>query len=226
MKKSIIAAGAASVALAAMPVVGAFATTTYYGSPIADTLTMNLAEVCTLTRKVTSGDAGHPAGSSTATNAGWTTGTGEGNDTVNGTNVKKTLHDTFAADIVAGTDYANIAQSAFNVTCNAANDGYQVSVVTTAFTGVDGANTWSYASSGKSSSASTWNLTSSAKTTTVEQTTTPTPLASGDNVWSSEAGTAVTSADFTITYNVYPHIDQQTGTYSAHAVYTLGDLNS
>ena len=48
MKKSIIAAGAASVALAAMPIVGAFAATS-----VTDNITLSVGDACTMTDNAT-----------------------------------------------------------------------------------------------------------------------------------------------------------------------------
>ena len=49
MKKSIIAAGAASVALAAMPVVGVFAETTTSGGIVKDEVSVTVSDTCSIT---------------------------------------------------------------------------------------------------------------------------------------------------------------------------------
>ncbi len=65
MKKSIIAAGAASVALAAMPVVGVFADQNPVGSAVSDTITASFAPTCSFTSTGTDKESGlSPAGQS------------------------------------------------------------------------------------------------------------------------------------------------------------------
>ncbi|MBR0424433.1 hypothetical protein IJI79_02975 [Candidatus Saccharibacteria bacterium] len=200
MKKSIIAAGAASVTLAAMPVLGAFATGTIYGSPIKDTLTITSSEVCTMSRNATA----HPVGATAPTGAAWTADTAQGagaNDQV------------FTATIVAGQSYADIAESTFDITCNSADEGYKVTVAVTDF---DSTN-FKYGNSGDAGlSSSYWNLTSSAKSGTA--------ITNNAQVWSAAAETAVTSDSFTITYNVYTDISLAATDYTATATYTLANI--
>ncbi len=202
MKKSIIAAGASAV-LAAMPIVGVFATDHINGSPIVDTLTMNLQEVCTLSRKVTSDDNGHPAGASAPTGAAWTESTASSGN-----------FDTFTASIVAGNTYNDIAESAFNVTCNDVHGGYKVTVAATNF---DNTN-WQYNAGGYGTAASAWYLDSSNANKN---------LASGI-VWQKAADntTAFTTDDFTITYNVKVGVAQAAKSYTATATYTLADIGA
>lgn len=220
MKKSIIAAGAASVALAAMPIMGAFAVD-YVGTPMTDTLQMTITDACTLSRA----SASHPAGASAPSGAAWATEGGTGDYTsVNGTTNggAKALHDIFSASVIAGVDYADIAESTFAVTCNQAS-GFKVSVTTTPFytTGATPAATsWVYNAAGKATSGSSWSLSSSAKPSTA--------IASGDAVWEAAADStpgAATSGSFTITYDVYPASNQESGTFAADAIYVLADLN-
>lgn len=221
MKKSIIAAGAASVALAAIPIMGAFATVDYVGTPMTDTLQMTISDACTLSRATTA----HTVGSTAPSGAAWTTGSGTGDYTsLDGTTNggANALHDTFAASVVAGVDYAGIATSSFAVTCNQAS-GFKVSVTTTPFytTGATPtATSWVYNASGKAASGSSWSLSSSAKPSTA--------IASGSAVWDAAADAtpgAATTGSFTITYDVYPASNQESGTFAADAVYVLADLN-
>ena len=230
MKKALIA-GAASVALAAMPMTGVFATGTVYGSPIVDTLTMNLTEVCTLSRKVTSNNGGHPAGEGTNIPAGaaWTPGAvvddGEDADTdhatIAGVSVAVgSLQDTFTADIIAGTTYNNVAASDFNVTCNDVKGAYNVTVATSDF-----ANDWQYNANGLSTAnlaangqpVSSWTLSSTGAST----------ITSGI-VWNTAAKGAndnpFDTADFTISYSLRTNVLQAAGSYTANAVYTLNSL--
>ena len=219
MIKAIIAAGASAV-LAAMPVVGVFAVTNHInGSPIVDTLTVNLSEVCTLSRKVADADAGHPAGTSSATNTGWTEGTATADAVIAGvTMVGGEDQDTFAATIIAGNTYDAIAKSAFNVTCNDVNGGYKVTVATSGFTGVENAATWNYNAGGYANSGSSWTLDSSNADKNLAQ----------NIVWQKAQTNAITfnSDDFTITYGVKADIAQEQGSYTANAVYTLADLGA
>ena len=204
MKKSIIAAGAASAVLAAMPVAASFAVGTIYGSPIKDTLTITSSEVCTLSRNTTA----HPDGATAPEGSSWnddeSAGAGDADQI-------------FTATIEAGQNYANIAQSTFDVTCNNADDGYKVTVAVTDFN----ASTFKYGNSGDAGlTDSYWNLTSSAKSNTG----TPIAISNGDQVWTAASGTAVTSDSFTITYNVYTDILLATGDYTATATYTLANI--
>jgi hypothetical protein len=244
MKKSIIAAGAASVALAAMPIVGVFATDHINGSPIVDTLQVNLSEVCTLSRgTTTASDPAHPTG----TTASWTTGTvaatdGEpvidnedpenpvevaGKRAIAGVEVPVgASRDTATADVYAGNFFNNFAQSSFKVACNNAQGGYKVTVTPSAFTPTTGtASAWAYAAGGadytsaqiEDASASAWTLDSDA---------TSKSLASGI-VWSKAASSSdkLNEDSFTITYKVKVATAQEQNTYTADAVYTLADIN-
>ena len=229
MKKALMA-GAASAVLAAMPVVGVFATTatpdgTIYGSPIADTLTMNVSEVCTLSRKVTTSgeepnittDDGHPTGSGVGTTGGsWATNAGE----VDEQTVPLAKQHKFTATVLPGTSYPDIAESAFNVTCNDGIGGYAVTVDTTSFTGVTGAKAWNYNAGGVASGdVSSWSLESIGTSTGADA-----QIADGGKVMSVSNGTALGSKDFTIKYSVKVASLQETGVYNATAIYELIDL--
>lgn len=221
MKKALIA-GAASTVLAAMPVAASFATGTIYGSPIVDTLDLTVTEVCTLARDLTTP---HPNGTSSADtsvqNGGWTTGTvgGVSAATIAGVSNIPTgaSRDRFVANVVAGTDYANIAKSTFTVKCNSTVGGYHVTVTTDNFvTGSQSQDdsTWTYETTTPQDGASYWNLQSNGKSDSV--------IASGADVWTHEASaTPFTNDSFTITYNAYPNLEQPQGTYTANAVYQL-----
>lgn len=88
MKKSIIAAGAASIALAAMPVVGVFAATDN-PSAIEDTINVTIADSCTWSRTLAASD-------STVTASG----------------------STLSATMTAPQTIANFGTSTLNVKCN------------------------------------------------------------------------------------------------------------
>ena len=100
MKKSIIAAGAASVALAAMPIVGAFAVGN--NGTLTDVININIADTCAFTRQTTA----HPSGT-------WTTDTAD------------TTKDILTAQTLTLNTEASLGGSAFTVVCNDP-DGYQV----------------------------------------------------------------------------------------------------
>ena len=69
MKKSIIAAGAASVALAAMPIVGVFASSS---TTVSDTITATVSNGCTITRAGTGSTVDRSVAISVATGASQT----------------------------------------------------------------------------------------------------------------------------------------------------------
>lgn len=139
MKKSIIAAGAASVALAAMPVVGAFAAFT--GGPFTDVIQTTIGETCTFARGATAHGAGET----------WTTDT-----TV-------TTKDTLSAvTITPAAGEATLGTSNFRVVCND-TDGYKVTVGTNPLalpTGTTQVHTWAYNAGAAPSSptASYWRI--------------------------------------------------------------------
>lgn len=102
MKKALIA-GAASLAVAAMPVVGVFAADTDVTSKT-DTINVTIGEICTLV-----GETAHGAGTAEGATA-WTAD----KLTVTATNIKQ---------------YPNIGTSTFKVTCNN-NNGFSLTAVT------------------------------------------------------------------------------------------------
>lgn len=243
MKKSMIAAGAASVALAAMPIVGVFATDHINGSPIVDTLQVNLSEVCTLSRgTVADATAAHPTG----TTATWATGAVAATDgeavmdntdpsnpvevagvrAINGVEVPVgASRDTASATVFAGNFFNNFAQSSFKITCNNAAQGYKVTVTPSAFAPASGTTSaWAYETGGADyvagditdNSASKWTLASDADSA---------DLANGI-VWSKAASTTnrLTEDSFTVTYKVKVATAQEQNTYTADAVYTLADI--
>ena len=136
MKKSIIAAGAASVALAAMPIVSTFAT----GGPFTDVIQTTIGDSCTFSR-----------GAHT-TAANWNT---------DGTDTNKDILDPVTVTI--GDPEATLGTSTFGVVCNDP-DGYQVTVATNPLTLTSGTNThaWAYNAGPAPSTpaASYWRLSS------------------------------------------------------------------
>ena len=120
MKKSIIAAGAASVALAAMPVVGAFAASTTTTTQV-DTLIINITAVCqfgynddpggTPTIDVT--DMSHAPGS----------GTWGNNSSANPGDLDHP--DTLSKTMLTGTQTQDLGSTRLGVYCNNEN-GYKI----------------------------------------------------------------------------------------------------
>ncbi|MBR2795885.1 hypothetical protein IKE13_02455 [Candidatus Saccharibacteria bacterium] len=133
MKKALIA-GAASVALAAMPVVGVFAT------DWTDQFTLSINDSCTIIRKT---DEAHGTGET------WTTDS------------QDTTKDTFAiGQVYNGETKNNFASSNFTASCNKDN-GYSLTVATQGFTrntSPSGVDTWAYNAGGLASTGSSWTL--------------------------------------------------------------------
>jgi len=197
MKKSIIAAGAASVALAAMPVVGAFAVGgTFSGGPFTDVIQTSIADSCTFARGLMS-----DAAATHGTSESWTTS----GDT-----------DTLTAkSITPAATEATLGSSNFNIICND-QDGYQVKVTApnlTLTSGKTAVHTWAYNNTGSASTASSnWRLTS-----TGDNVDLPNNIVSKKTA--AEDGKA-----FLITYFAYAQTGQDSGTYSADVVYTATQL--
>ncbi len=121
MKKSIIAAGAASVALAAMPIVGAFAATVNYSS-ITDKVLLTVNESC----KMEESDTVVETVAETTTGAG---------DQKYGTIV--TLSDGSTGGIAPGTASQEGTGTAMTITCNS-NDGWVLNAQATAMNSATG----------------------------------------------------------------------------------------
>lgn len=203
MKKSIIAASAASLALAAMPVVSTLAVTN--GQSLQDTINLNITEVCTFTR----GTTAHAAGT-TASGGSWS-------------------DDAFTATITPG-EYASLAKSSYAVSCNDP-DGYQVTVGTTGFTSstVDStAFPWAYSNGGAiaTDGDSMWFLTVTG-TDAPDASTIGTNLATNIITKRTKDTPAQNNNDtFDITYGVFVDNNQAAGSYTATATYTFAQLTS
>ena len=233
MKKAIIAAGASAV-LAAMPVVGVFATEPINGSPILDEFSITVADACTFSRKETTtnevNDLGHPAGDTTGmtvSGTGWTEGTVAGTSTINGAAVTAgSDKDTFAATVVAGNTYSGFAKSAFNVTCNNAIGGYKVTSYAGNLAGAS--SNIAYNSGAYADSGSSWYFTSAVTTATPSAGTTAGTL---PIVWQHSAydltdsdPAKLASEDFEVTYNLKVALNQANDTYTGSVVYVLANL--
>ena len=214
MKKTLITAGAASLALAAMPVMGVFATngSVDNNGTLTDTLVLTIGDNCKFSRgTVADASSKHtvkstePAPDTTITNGGWTT---------DGTNTDK---DVFTAAVMNGESYTGIATSNFKVVCNNLN-GYQVTVAPTDFStsNISGAATWSYSTTGTyaAGDVSSWYITSDGEGQAM----------TGNSPKVATKSTATAGSDITVTYNVKVSSTQQAATYSADAVYTFAKL--
>ena len=197
MKKSIIAAGAASVALAAMPIVGAFAT--YTGS-YTDVIQTTIGETCTFSRgTIASAAATHPIVATESWAADTPTA---GTDTMSAV----TLNPGAAVE-------TKIGSSNFKVICNA-NVGYKVTVAASGLA-LPSTSTqnhpWVYKYDGAvSDAASYWRI--------------AVPTGEGQalatNVISTKAS-STDGTDITVEYYAWAQSGQDAGTYSATAAYTF-----
>ncbi len=221
MKKSIIAAGAASIALAAMPVVSTFALT----KTVEDDITVNLNSTCTMTRTGQAGTGVDPE--SPDDNASWSGATGSADGT-------------YAVTMDAGA-LADLGTSTFNIVCNDTDDGHFLSVTAT---GLDGANgsaianeSIGYSNTAVSAGTAGWNIivnpvaqtgmpawnsgaVSDAGIVAITQTD---GVGSADLYGSSASRnkTVLSNAQFTANYKVATAATTKAGVYSGSAVYTL-----
>jgi len=199
MKKSIIAAGAASVALAAMPVVGAFAA---YTGTFTDKIQTTIGETCTFSRgTIADATVTHP----TVATESWSTGSGTGIDTLSPVSLTP-----------GATGETEIAESSFKVVCNA-NVGYKVTVAPTALTltGATGTQNhpWAYKYNGAVSDAvSYWRIDSVVAS--------PDSKDIANNIVATK-NSSTDGTDILVKYYAWAQTGQDAGTYSADAVYTF-----
>lgn len=209
MKKSIIVAGAASVALAAMPVVGAFAAT----SSVTDNINLTLLSTCALTR--TNAVAANAVDGSSS-NLSWAAGT-----------------ETYAITLVGGKS-ANIGTSTFSVTCNDHINGHYMTAQFTGLNGGDGITDSHIPYNGAAAVAdgtSSWNATATANNTLGVTAGRITATETGSNTYlynaaiysssDSKNTTPVSAATFDVTYAVGTSASQAAGSYTGSAAYTL-----
>lgn len=203
MKKSIIAAGAASAVLAAMPVLGVFAVA--HGETITDTIDLEIENTCAMTISST----GRSADTSVIADGAWGSADTDGNATFTGT-------------VVAGQTYASFASTDFQIICND-NDGYQVTVATTGFTAsgvTEGTYPWAYNAGGLATGdVSSWTIASTGNGQTLTAN-------SGDkNIVATRSNALTTSGEtFAVTYSAKTKNNQPAGEYEATATYTFAQL--
>ena len=203
MKKSIIAAGAASAVLAAMPIAGVFAV------DFTDTLNLTIDNVCTFTRQTVA----HTDGVGAWGNDGKEETTNDAADTLYATVTNGTVYDGETGN--SGV----LGSSAFNVTCNN-NKGYSVAVNASALTATGVSTTdfaWPYAAGGTlttNTDASSWTISSNGEGAAMNTGTVATK------------GAPTNGTNFTVTYKAFVDSTQPAGTYTATAEYTMTQLNS
>ena len=197
MKKSIIAAGASAVALAAMPVVGVFAQASN-PTGFVDTLQLTIADSCTWTRTLANSDT---------TNYSITTGTGA-------------TAIVARAVATAGATYEGFATSTINAKCNNGT-GYKI---TGTFTDLGGhvsssnnaSNNSSIAYGGDSElAAGTWIARLGEATVGLESGT------AGNVADKSVADDMGAGSTYVITYDVQTATNQAAGYYEGTATYAL-----
>ena len=201
MKKSIIAAGAASVSLAALPMAGVFAADV---TSQTDTIDVILATTCTM-NSVT-----HAPGTASGATA-WG---------------PEATANTLTANAIAGAAYSDIRSTEFNIVCNNKN-GWNVSTVAGALTGkttatetiplgtvAENTTFWSYTPS----TTDTDHITLGAANTSPVATS---KLADGEN--SHATGNA--GRTFKVTYGVSTANDISAQTYEGQIAYTLNQAN-
>ncbi len=235
MKKSLIAASAASVALAAMPVVGVFAAKTPAGS-VTDTLTVNIPASCTI-RNANSGDGG---GSGSQTNPALTNAYAV---TMTNGELRQNIGSSAADD---DPDVTGESTDTITVSCNTegdstsgtSNPAYWLLTAAGAGTGTNGNELVGI--NGTSGSIATGTAVSGAtsnwafkvvKNDTASNVsyeaayTEGTPIYTAVPATSSEMniahGVGTYSGGFDITYQVYISPTQATGTYQGKVKYTL-----
>lgn len=215
MKKSIIATGAASLALAAMPVVGVFAAT----STVTDEINITIAKECAITTNTTDPSDGNQ-------------GIGDGTHTDR----------TFSATMQNGelkvlggsgnTGAEDSATSLINVVCNdPATEGtatsWQLTAIggdgTTASTVLDAAASGADILTGTATSGATSNWAmkiEGADGLTIQNGFSAFRAVPGEATVVT-TGNGTKSAAFTPSYQVYIGTNQQADTYTGHVTYTL-----
>ena len=200
MKKSIIAAGAASVALAAMAVLGAFAATS--SATVTDNLSVTLDTTCSLT------ETGAVQGTSGQT--GVTTGPTVSSATTAGA--------TYSITMSTGK-VAELGTSTLHIVCNDTTNGYDVTgtfadLKLGGSSSATGVNAIPYTDSVVTDGTSGWNV-------FLGSGTTPLTSAAAGNIYN--AKTSKESADTTVnvTYKVGSSTTNTPGEYTGTATYVL-----
>lgn len=212
MKKSLIAAGATSIALAAMPIIGVFAGT----SSVTDEIEVTIPDSCTLLSETTDTESG-----ATVTQNKYTA-------TMSNGEVKSDIGGT---DATSGTDGANVLSVSCNTT-DATKNTWKLTVVggngTTADTTMQpsvSGNTPIATGTATSGDASQWAMKVIGNGVTIKN---------SFNNWHAIPGAATEVASgsgtvtdgFTMSYQVYISQTQESDTYTGHVTYTLTNPSS
>lgn len=222
MKKSIIAAGAASVALAAMPLAGVFAD--FSGGPFKDIIQTTVGETCTFARGTQEAHTATVANYH-AEGQSWTLGqdtTTTPDPTVEANT--DTLAPVTVTPAAAGAAETPLGNSKFYVICND-QQGYVVTVNATDLTTTSQVHSWNYAndrSSSTGATASYWRITPSDGDIATDPT--PTNFSDIANNIISKRTSAEDGHDFSVAYSAFALTGQDSGTYKASATYTAAQL--
>ena len=212
MKKSIIAAGAASLALAAMPIVGVFAGT----SSVTDEIEVTIPDACTLLSETTETESG-----ATVTSNKYTATMANG----------EVKSDIGGKDANTDTEDANVLSVSCN-TSDSTKNSWKLTVV-----GGNGttADTTMKPSVSTNSAIATGTATSGANSQwAMKITGNGVTLKNNFGSWHEIPGTATEIASgsgsvtdaFTMTYQVYISPTQASDTYTGKVTYTLTNPNS
>ena len=203
MKKTL-AVGAASVALAAMPIVGAFATST--STTIVDSLSAKINSACVFTRTSATAGAASQVSETGEVAPAWTAGTGTAG--------------TYSATFNPGKDI-ELGTSNFSGYCNDVA-GFTVTVTTPALsTGGASPNTLPFLTATPSTSTSEGYAITKNKGVVSPDPNPESQYISG-NFMSASAPTDSTSAvTATATYTVYTTSTTKSGTYTGDVTYTF-----
>lgn len=199
MKKTIVA-GAAGIALAVMPAVGAFATTQTV--PITDTLSATITSACTFVRY---GEAGAAGQTGVETSPAWSGATSGAADMATGT---------YSATFKPGSD-VELGTSHFTGYCNDEH-GFTVTVATPALSnGAATPSTLPFLTSAPSATSEGYVIFKDASTQFTNT--------GSDTVFMSASGptdsSSAVSAD--AIYTVYTNTNTKSGTYTGNVVYTF-----
>lgn len=199
MKKSLVATGAASLALAAMPVVGVFAATPL---SFTDNITVTVEGACSLETSATGTDGSYADRTLTKTIA-------------SGTYEEFGNNDTGTADATI-TVSCNTTTGSWTVTADGSDDG---GTPTATAQLVDGTNHID-AGTATSGATSAWAFKMNATGTTTSN-----PFSSYTAVPAAETtalqGAATSAVTFRPTYQVYVSPTQAPGNYTGSVVYTI-----
>lgn len=252
MKKKIIVASATSAVLAAMPVVGAFATVLEPGA-LVDQLVVNLSATCSITRgnMADANGAGfkkHDDGAennAVDTNDYGTQVSAKAGTWTLDTDTSATTHvqDTLTGTISAGQLYNDFGSSYFTVRCNN-SEGWKVTAATSNADGTLRNSDYDTASdkTGKAlplasvvtnSATNGWSYTSSAVTTTganmdssnfIEHTAAANEIVAQTDASAANKATGNDGQTFKIQYAVIADYSMEEASYTGAITYTLAEL--